>query len=76
MARTTLKTVGVPKGVKWNATITGATSPRETTRARAGGRTQRPATLAEMNKRLADSREARLRAAEANCVKLTGKPRL
>lgn len=43
-------------------------------------RTKRPkkkaACLEELNKKLAASKEMRLKSAEANCIEITGKPRL
>ena len=38
--------------------------------------TARQPTLAELNRRLAATRAERLQRAEANCLKITGKPRL
>jgi hypothetical protein len=42
---------------------------------KSGSATKQP-TLAQLNARLAATREARLKRAEENCLRITGKPRL
>ena len=60
--------VGTPAGVVWKPKFI-----HHTPRSR---KAKKPATLAEMNVRLAASRHSRMDAAEENCIKIVGRTRL